>query len=251
MRSGPVSPRGRRSRRLAGRVLLLIGTILCGAGIWLILSRTQSQEVTRVSALQRVELGRFRELPGGAEVLLEGRLVAREPVGPQGFVVYTEKYYLRRESEGASQGREQWGERAVPRPLIALEQGGQVVEVCNRDYLLLRLTHQWQSDTTLRSGDLAHEATLRRHGFKVGDALTVDGRVVADPARSCVAARAVFGGDPLAYLDQQREGVIVLRVVGAVFAGLGALLLVIGALLLPREPASFKGSQAAGEDRAR
>jgi hypothetical protein len=204
----------------------------------------------RVAALGRVELGRFQGLPRGAEVLLEGRLVAREPVGPQGFVVYTEKYFLRRETEGASKGREQWGQRDVPLPLIALEQGGQIVEVCNRDYLLVRLTHHWQSGTTLRSGDLAHEATLRRQGFKVGDALTVHGRVMASGSGSCIAARAVSGGDHLAYLDEQRAGVIVLRVVGAVFAGLGALLLVIGALLR-RETVALKGTRATGPDPVR
>jgi hypothetical protein len=195
------------------------------------LSSGQSQEVERVAALERVEPARFQQLPSGAEVLLEGRLVAREPVGPQGFVAYTEEYFLRRESEGANRGREQWGVRDVPRPLIALEQSGHVVEVCNRDYLLVRLSHPWQSDTTLRSGDLVHEATLRRRGFKVGDALTIDGRVAAGAARSCMTAKAVFGGDALAYLDEQRAGVTALRVVGAVFGGLGALLLAVGALL--------------------
>ena len=225
-----VSTRGKR-KRLAARVLLILGALLCGVGTWLIVSRAQSQEVTRTAGLERVEPGRFRQLPAGAEVLLEGRLVAREPVGPQGFVAYTEQYFLRRETEGTNRGREQWGERAVPRPLIAVEQGGHFVELCNRDYSLLRLPHAWQSDTTLRSGDLVHEGTSRRRGFKVGDALTVDGRVHARNVESCIQAKAVFGGTPLAYIDAQREGVVALRIVGAVFAGLGAILLAIGALL--------------------
>lgn len=232
MHFGPsVSLHGKRKWRLASRVALLMGTLLLGGGTWLCFSRAQSQEVTRVSALEPIDLSRFHELPAGADVLLEGRLVAREPVGPQGFVVYTEEYYLRRESEGASRGRDRWGERALPRPRIALEQRDHVVEVCNKDYLMLRLAHEWQSDQALRSGDLAHEATLRRRGFKAGDALTIDGRVAAGDAGSCIAASAVSGGDRLAYIDAQRAGVVVLRVVGAVFAGFGVLLLVIGALL--------------------
>jgi hypothetical protein len=231
MRSVPsISPRGKRKRVAAGLILIL-GSLLCGAGAWLLFSRAQSREVTRVAGLERVEPGRFRQLPVGAEVLLEGRLVAREPLGPEGFVAYTEQYFLRRETEGADRGREEWGERSVPRPLIAVEQGGQVVELCNRDYSLLRLPHDWQSDTTLRSGDLLHEGTLRRRGFKVSDALTVDGRVQASDAKSCILAKAVSGGDALAYVAEQREGVVALRVVGAVFAGLGAILLAIGALL--------------------
>jgi hypothetical protein len=217
------------------KVILLVAALLLAGGTWLCFSSAQSQEVERVSALARVDPGGFQRLSGGAEVLLEGRLVAREPVGPQGFVVYTEEYFLRRESEGASRGREQWGVRHVPRPLIALEQGGHVVEICNRDYLLLRLQHPWQSDTTLRSGDLAHEATLRRRGFKVGDALTVDGRVAAAAVGRCLTAKAVSGGDAALYLDEQRAGVTALRVIGAVFFGLGLLLLGIGILLWRRE----------------
>ena len=231
IRSEPSDSTNGKRKRLIARVLLILAALLGGAGIWLLFSRGQTQEVTRVTGLERVEPGRFQQLPAGAEVLLEGRLVARGPVGPQGFVVYTEQYFLRRETSGANRGREQWGERAVPRPTIALEQGGHVVELCNRDYSLLHLAHDWQSDTTLRSGDLVHEATLRRRGFKVGDALTVDGRVQVSDAERCILAKAVSGGDALLYIEAQREGVIVLRVVGAVFAGLGAILLILGAVL--------------------
>ena len=98
---------------------------------------------------------------------------------------------------------------------------------------MLRLAHDFQSDTTLRSGDLVHEPTTRRRGFKVGDALTIDGQVMAGAVRNCIAAKAVSGGDPLAYIDSQREGVVALRVVGAVFAGLGALLLAVAIALRP------------------
>ena len=236
MTSAPLATsRASRSRRLAARLLLLVGAILLATGTWLLFTRAQSEELKRVTTLERVELARFQQLPVGASALLEGRLLAREPLGPQGFVAYTEEYFLRRESEGASKGREQWGSRAVPRPLIALERDGHVVDVCNRDYSLLRLAHDFQSDTTLRSGDLVHEPTTRRRGFKVGDALTVDGRVMAGAARSCIAAKAVSGGDPRAYIDAQREGGIVLRVVGAVFAGLGVLLLAVAIALRPMQ----------------
>ena len=225
-----VSTRGKR-KRLAVRVILILGALMCAAGTWLIFSRGQSQELTRVAGLERVEPGRFQQLPAAAEVLLEGRLVTREPVGPQGFVAYTEQYFLRRETQGANRGREQWGERDVPRPLIAVEQSGHVVELCNRDYLLLRLPHSWQSGTTLRAGDLVREGTVRRRGFKVGDALTVDGRVLPKGEKSCILAKAISGGDAVAYIETQREGVLALRIVGAVFAGLGAVVLGIGALL--------------------
>jgi hypothetical protein len=49
--------------------------------------------------------------------------------------------------------------------------------------------------------------------------------------KSCILAKAISGGDSVAYIETQREGVLALRIVGAVFAGLGAVVLGIGALL--------------------
>jgi hypothetical protein len=55
--------------------------------------------------------------------------------------------------------------------------------------------------------------------------------VSGDGAAKCLEARAVSGGDHLAYIDHQREGVLVFRIVGAVFAFIGAVALTIGGLL--------------------
>src|SRR3954451_16399345 len=112
MRSGP-SPVEKPKSRLASRASLLVALALFGVGAWLIVSPAQSQEVNRVSALARVEPAGFEQLPNGSELLLEGRLLARDPVNAQGCAAYTEQYFLRRESEGASKGREQLAERSV------------------------------------------------------------------------------------------------------------------------------------------
>ncbi len=227
-------PRPRlRAEKLIARTLLGIGSLSFLGGAWLGLSQGQQEEVARVTALDNVTPRMLRDVAPGTEVLLEGRLVARDALGPQGFVAYTEAYYLRTESSGASKGQQRWGQRDVPRPLLGVEQEGHVAHVCNRDYVMVNLLHTWQSDEFPREADfsLRREATIRRQGFKPGDPMTIDGHVSGDGAAKCLEARRVFGGDHLAYIDNQRQGVLVFRIVGAVFACIGAAALAIGGLL--------------------
>lgn len=95
----------------------------------------------------------------------------------------------------------------------------------------MRPPHHWQSDAVPRAGDLSRSATTRRHGFKPGDAVTVDGVVSRAMAPSCIRAKALFGGDADGYREEQRAGIVVLRVVGGIFGALGALLLTVGVVL--------------------
>lgn len=223
--------RSKKNWSLLSLALAGLGVALLTGGAGLFFSQAQSREAARVAALPIVRPTELETLADGVEVLLPGRLVPREAVNPQGFVVYSEQYFLRRHTEGASRGRDQWGERAVPRPLIAVEDAEERALVCNHDYQLVRPPHTWQSDVALRSGDLGREATRRQEGFKPGDEVTVDGRVSRASATACLRAKALFGGAPDGYREEQRSGVVALRVVGGVFSGLGALVLVIVGLV--------------------
>ncbi len=228
----PQKPR-LRAERIVARTVLGIGSLLFLGGAWLGLNQGQKKEVARVTALDNITPLELQGLASGTEVLLEGHLVARDAPGPQGFVAYREEYYLRTDSEGASKGHQRWGENHVPRPLIGVEQAGHVANVCNRDYVMANPLHQWQSDEFPRASDFSQRraATIRRHGFKAGDPMTIDGRVSGAGASKCLEARAVFGGDHLAYIEDREEGVLVFRIVGAVFAFIGAVALFIGGLL--------------------
>ncbi len=221
-------------RRRAWLLIPISGTLLIAGGAWLLFTPAQEREVVRVAELPVVRPADFPRTADGQSLLLEGKLRAREPMSHPGFLVYSEQYLLRRETEGANQGRERWGDHAVSHPTLTVEGEGYTVETCDGDYRLVQPPHSWQSEVVPRSGDLFHEATIRRFGFRAGDVVTLEG--VARPAagKACLAAEVLFGGTRPAYLDHQRTGVVALRVVGGVFCGLGALMLGIGWIMRPR-----------------
>jgi hypothetical protein len=221
------------------RILLIVGALLVAAGCGLFFSGSPQAQVRRVESLRIVEPSAFLELPSGTAVLLEGSLVPREPLGPEGFVVYEKERYLRTETEGASKDKQQWLALSVPRALIGVERNGKAVPVCNRDYTMSNKPHRWQSDVLPTTRDL-FDSTIRLSGFKTGDGLTVDGRVVGSlsTGTQCIEAKTVFGGGHQAYVEAIRHGLVVFKVVGGVFAALGAVMLAIGWTLRLRLSAS-------------
>ncbi|MGC4093718.1 MAG: hypothetical protein QM756_38620 [Polyangiaceae bacterium] len=229
-----------RSGTLISRIALALSLLLIGGGAWLAFGNGQADEAERVAQLQSMQASAIESTPPGAPLLLGGRLVAREAIGPEGFVVYTKESYLRTETQGATKDRQQWLTLSVPTPLIALEAGGVTVPICNRSYAVANPLHRWQSDVipTWRS---VGDATIRLSGFKAGDSLTVDGRVTS--AR-CVEAKTVFGGTASEYRDYVRHGIVVFRVVGGVFAALGAVALAIGIAISVRKAARGRDRRA-------
>lgn len=221
----------RPHRKTASLAFVALGTVALAGGAWAFFGRAKEDAAARVARLPRVPSRLFEDQAGGADVLLEGALVAREPLGPQGFAVYREQAYRLTETEGAAKGRERWDERSVPQTLLAVGEGESAVELCNRDYEVAGALHRWQSDVSLRSGDLLHEPTLRRSGLKPGDRVTADGRVTVDGAKRCLNAATVFGGTAAAYVEAQRVHVTAVRIIGAAFSGVGVVLLAIGGLI--------------------
>jgi len=214
------------SLRVVPRFLIVVGALLIIGACFLFLSDSPRAEIERTANLPAVQPSAARELPLNTAVLLEGHLKAHEPLGPEGFVIYEKERFLRTETQGASKDKQQWQALSVPRPLVGVELKGAELPVCNRDYTIINPPQRWQSDVVPTSRDLLH-STTRLRGFKSGDALTVDGRIVsaAASAARCVEAKAIFGGGQQAYRDSVRQDVVVFKVVAAVFAVLGGLML--------------------------
>lgn len=61
-------------------------------------------------------------------------------------------------------------------------------------------------------------------------------RLAPGAGARCIEAKAIFAGTPTEYLESVRQGVMVFKVVGALFAGFGALALGLG-LFWPRASA--------------
>jgi hypothetical protein len=221
----------RPHRRTISFVLASLGLVALSGGLWAFFGRGKEEAAARVAHLPRVSSRQLEHQSPGAELLLEGALVAREPLGPQGFAVYREQAYRLTETEGAAKGRERWNDRSVPQTLLAVSDGTTTVPLCDRDYQVAGALHRWQSDVSLRSGDLFHDPTIRRTGLKPGDRVTADGRVVVEGDERCLKATTVFGGTATAYAEAQRTHVTAVKIIGAAFSAVGLVLLALGGLV--------------------
>lgn len=210
------------------RILVGAGALLAGLGVWLLTTDFAERDAARVAELPQVVPEEFQGLVLGKSVLLEGRLAAPEPAGPQGFVVYRREQFTGVEQSGASKGRQKWLRVGTVTPAIAIESGSASVAVSNRDYALNTEPHVWLSDVIPRYSSVV-DASERLLGFKAGDRVTLDGRVVAgmgEPrAPQRIEAIVLFGGGAAAYVESVRGGVRVVKIVGTVFVGLGALMM--------------------------
>lgn len=216
-------------------VMTAAGGLMLAGGIWMLLSEGPAKNAARVAALTRTDPAGLRLIAPGSPALLEGRLVAREPAGPQDFVAFHRERFLRVESEGASKGKEVWNRTGTVRPKLAVEAGGTTIEIANQDYRLDTWPHHGRTDVVPRAPNL-FESTERYLGFKAGDLVTFDGHVVAAEGRPGTpprfAATVLFGGNASAYLASARTGIMTLKIVGAIIGGFGVLLLLAGGLWL-------------------
>ena len=216
---------------LLARILLLVGALLVGGGVWLLLSDSAAEDVKRATALPHPPLSELAALPAGTALLVEGQLVAREKPGPQGFLVYRQDRFVRKHTSGAQKGQEEWKTMSTVTPPFALQQNEVVIEVTSRDYVMKNWPHSWKSDVVPRYRSMS-DYSERIFGFKAGDRVLVDGQLVAGRAsgKPTLVISALAFGDRQAYLEDLRGGILALKIVGAVFAGLGLVLLTVVAL---------------------
>lgn len=210
------------------RALVVVGVVLILGGGWLYQSDFAQREAARIALLPRSDAAGLQKLTPGTAVLLEGTLVAREPAGPRGFTAFHHERFTGRETSGASKGNEKWIRVGTVRPALAIASGGATAEVANRDYRLDTWRHNERTDPIPRYVSMI-ESTERFLGFKAGDEVAVEGRVVEGPADQPgvrrVESTVLFGGGgAAAYVESARAGIMVPKIVGGVFAGLGALM---------------------------
>ncbi len=222
-------------------LLLVAGILMAGGGAWMMLSGSAKREAERAEALSRVSPEQFADLAAGTAVLIEGWLVALEPPGPQGFVVYRREVFRGYEKSGADKGREQWSMQGVFTPAIAVERGGARVAVTNQDYRLTSWPHVWRSEPVPSLPTLNH-VSERLSGLKAGDFVTLDGRVTRDAGGPALNATAIFGGDTAAYLASLREDIVTLKIVGGLLAFFGSMLGLVGAWWLKGVGSSKSGT---------
>jgi hypothetical protein len=210
------------------RALLVVGVVLVLVGGWLFQSDFAARDAARVALLPRTDAVGLQKLLPGTDVLLEGTLVAREPAGPRGFTAFHHERFTGLETLGATKGQEKWIRVGTVQPALAIESGGATAEMSNRDYRLNTWRHHERTDAVPRYVSMI-ESTERFLGFKAGDDVTVEGRVVegaADQSRMRrIEASVLFGGGgAAAYVESARAGVLVPKIVGGVFLGLGTLM---------------------------
>ena len=210
------------------RTLVIVGVVLILGGGWLFQSDFAQRNAERIAHLPSCDAATVQTLLPGTAVLLEGVLLAREPAGPRGFMAFHHERFRGHETSGATKGREEWIRIGTVRPAFAIESGGATVEVVNRDYRLNAWPHREQTDPGAKYVSMM-ESTERFLGFKAGDAVTVDGRIVAGPSdpprvRRIEATVLFGGGGATAYAESARAEILVPKIVGGVFAGLGAIM---------------------------
>lgn len=216
---------------------------MASLGIWLLTTDSARGEAERIAALPRSTPGGLSTVANDTVLLVEGRLVPRVTVGPQGFVAYHRESFRRIGDSGSGKGREEWTRVETVTPEIAIEGGGGTVSVANRNYRFEAWPHTWRSDPVPRNLPL-WLSTERILGFKAGDLITIEGAVRRASGGSeapRLDAVAVRGGDAAAYVQAARAGVGVFKVVGYIFTGLGVFFTGAGVLGLrwarrPRVP---------------
>lgn len=207
-------------------ILAGLGTVLFTVGLLIWTSDSSRREASRGASLPVVTTTTLGSRTVGEVVLLEGRLAAGNRAGFREFVAYRRYAFAGVEDSGVNKGREKWKPLEVVTPPLTIDTRDGTATVTNSRYELQAEPHYWRyvdlaSNPFGRSGDLVY-------GFFAGDVVTVEGRVVEPVEKAgtrALEALALYGGDRAAYLAYLQGGVLATQILGAVFTGLGLLLL--------------------------
>ena len=207
------------ARRILAAALLLIGSLglCCGLFSGVLFPRLFDADVARVQALDPLSYAAFEDATPGRAALIEGRLSARNPASPEGFVIYT------RSVAGLDRdGRRVWRElERVQPPLLLLELPGGVARVVG-DYNL--------SGSLERVGD----DLTQIEGLRAGATMIAVGTLVQGQEGVELQADLVAAGTRAAFLASNRSTALFFSIFGWALIGGGALLFVGGLFVLLR-----------------
>lgn len=248
----------RRDRRwLAPALVCLLGVITAGTGVLLRgpLAASAARESDELLSAPVADAASLRTLAPGTRVLAYGR-IDNAAAAAHGLVAFVRQQYEGLETTGPGKGRPRWRELGRQAPPLRLDVGGGTLEV-DAGYVLEAAPHarapgggpvQSPQRLDLRITDLSTERVL---GFARGDMVTVDGVLAVRAGEDAVLrARRVYGGDVAAYRRTRSDSAGVLRLVGAVFIAVGAVVTGLATFLLRRAFAAGRAGQGSAAGRA-
>ncbi len=206
------------TRRILAAALLLIGSLglCCGLFSGVLFPRLFDADVARVQALDPLSYAAFEDATPGRAALLEGRLSARNPASPEGFVIYT-----RSVASLDRDGKRVWRELERVQPPLLLELPGGVARVVG-DYNLNGSLERVGDDLT------------QIEGLRAGASVMAVGTLVQGQEGVELQADLVAAGTRAAFLASNRAAALFFSIFGWALIGGGALLFVGGLFVLLR-----------------
>ncbi len=178
------------------------------------------------AGLPGIRIAAAGTLPAGTRVLLEARIADEVPT-PYGQFVAFRRQEFRGWKEENGRRTEQWTTKEVVVPPLSLADSGATLPVVNAGYVMELEPHTWQSTGSLEHS-LLGESTQRLTGFHRGDRVTVEGVLGDGGTGRVIEATVVAGGTRADYIASLEGAVPTLKIVGSIFAGVGALMAVLG-----------------------
>ena len=213
------------------------GSIFLTVGLVFLISDGPEQEAARVEFLTVFDTRTWKQATAGATVLVEGRIATGTPAVFRDFVACRREKYAGMKTEGSGSSKrhvEQWSLIGVFAPPLRLEGPDTGLAVVNAGYELQYQSRGWRDEHI--ASNLFRTVGERAAGFKVGDLVTVEGRMVEEG----IEAVRLLGGDAAAYRAATRQNVEVTGVLGLVFTPIGFVLVALGAFI------AWRGSRKSG-----
>lgn len=214
---------------LAAWIVGGIGLVFLAAGVALFVFGTRSaeRERARIEALPPADAGTLAGLPPGSEVLVEGRLSAAQPALFRDFVAYER---LERET-GTDDEERRWSSRERRTPALRVEVTGGTVWV--REGYALRGARWWQDPKVTGGRETGYSGLVAAERVVVVGQATQrrpaeQGGLPGPGLGPEVEAEFVAPGDRAGHLDRIASERSVSRWLGALFGGLGLLMLGLG-----------------------
>lgn len=222
------------ARHSGGLFVTGFGLVFAIAGLVILFVAVPSTTARsrEVDTLPVVSPAAVSEHADGARVLLQARIDADAPQRYRDFVAFRRREFKGWKEEGGRR-TEQWDTKEVVAPPLILGDGSQRITIVAPDYEMTAEPHRWRSSNTLERtvfGPTTEEVV----GFRRGDAVTADGVLARGPQGVGIRVTTLAGGSAVSYRESLRESVQALKIVGAVFTGVGVILLVAGLFVLRR-----------------